>query len=112
MEHFNGILFHKSGPANKQYTNQPNLDQSMDVLFNAVFCAWTWGTLIEMNNTGAKFWWMYEFGVHPQSWGICLVINVNCKYGKTIAKRSSRAEDTLIVYLRLIEDLSFLKYKL
>jgi len=24
MEHFNGILFHKSGPANKQHTNQPN----------------------------------------------------------------------------------------
>jgi hypothetical protein len=23
MEHFNGILFHKSGPANKQHTNQP-----------------------------------------------------------------------------------------
>ena len=22
MEHFNGILFHKSGPANKQHTNQ------------------------------------------------------------------------------------------
>ena len=21
LEHFNGILFHKSGPANKQYTN-------------------------------------------------------------------------------------------
>ena len=23
MEHFNGILFQKSGPANKQHTNQP-----------------------------------------------------------------------------------------
>ena len=23
MEHFNGILFHKSGPANEQHTNQP-----------------------------------------------------------------------------------------
>ena len=23
MEHFNSILFHKSGPANKQHTNQP-----------------------------------------------------------------------------------------
>jgi hypothetical protein len=23
MEHFNDILFHMSGPANKQYTNQP-----------------------------------------------------------------------------------------
>jgi hypothetical protein len=23
MENFNGILFHKSGPANKQNTNQP-----------------------------------------------------------------------------------------
>jgi len=23
MEHFNGILFHKSRPANKQHTNQP-----------------------------------------------------------------------------------------
>ena len=23
MEHFNGILFHKSEPANKQHTNQP-----------------------------------------------------------------------------------------
>ena len=22
MEHFNSILFHKSGPANKQHTNQ------------------------------------------------------------------------------------------
>jgi hypothetical protein len=22
MEHYNGILFHKSGPANKQHTNQ------------------------------------------------------------------------------------------
>ena len=28
MEHFNGILFHKSGPANKQHTNQPNLIKS------------------------------------------------------------------------------------
>ena len=25
MEHFNGILSHKSGPANKQYTNQLNI---------------------------------------------------------------------------------------
>ena len=25
MEHFNGILFHKSGPANKQDTNQPTI---------------------------------------------------------------------------------------
>ena len=25
MEHFNGILFHKSGPANKQHTNQPTI---------------------------------------------------------------------------------------
>ena len=23
MEHVNGILFHKSGPANKPHTNQP-----------------------------------------------------------------------------------------
>ena len=23
MKHFNGILFHKSGPANKQHTNHP-----------------------------------------------------------------------------------------
>ena len=23
MEHFNGIVFHKSEPANKQHTNQP-----------------------------------------------------------------------------------------
>ena len=23
MEHLNGILFHKFGPANKQHTNQP-----------------------------------------------------------------------------------------
>jgi hypothetical protein len=23
MEHFNGILFHKSGPADKQHANQP-----------------------------------------------------------------------------------------
>jgi hypothetical protein len=23
LEHLNGILFHKSGPANKQHTNQP-----------------------------------------------------------------------------------------
>ena len=25
LEHFNSILFHKSGPANKQHTNQPIL---------------------------------------------------------------------------------------
>ena len=25
MEHFNGILFHKSGPANKQHINQSQL---------------------------------------------------------------------------------------
>ena len=23
IEHFNGILYHKSGPVNKQHTNQP-----------------------------------------------------------------------------------------
>jgi hypothetical protein len=28
MEHFNGILFHKSRPANKQHTNQ-SINQSM-----------------------------------------------------------------------------------
>ena len=28
MEHFNGILFHKYGPANKQYTNQPTKTKS------------------------------------------------------------------------------------
>ena len=27
MEHFNSILFHKSEPANKQHTNQPNPKQ-------------------------------------------------------------------------------------
>ena len=26
MEHFNGILFHKFGTANKQHTNQPTID--------------------------------------------------------------------------------------
>ena len=25
MEYFNGILFHKAGTANKQYTNQPTI---------------------------------------------------------------------------------------
>jgi hypothetical protein len=29
MEHFNGILFHKSGPAKKQYTNQPTKTQCL-----------------------------------------------------------------------------------
>jgi hypothetical protein len=29
MEHFNGILFHKSGPANKQHTNQ-SINQSFN----------------------------------------------------------------------------------
>ena len=28
-EHFNGILFHKSGPANKQHTNQPTYYNSV-----------------------------------------------------------------------------------
>ena len=39
MEHFNGILFHKSGPANKQHTNQPtnqSLNQEPDLLYFAV----------------------------------------------------------------------------
>ena len=32
MEHFNGILFHKSGPANKQHTNQPTEIPLADIL--------------------------------------------------------------------------------
>ena len=31
MEHFNDILFHKSGPANKQHTNQPSKHESMNI---------------------------------------------------------------------------------
>ena len=27
IENFNGILFHKSGPANKQHTNESSIDQ-------------------------------------------------------------------------------------
>ena len=31
MEHFNGTLFHKSGPANKQHTNQPTNQPTFNV---------------------------------------------------------------------------------
>ena len=34
MEHFNGILFHKSGPANKQHTNHSSLN-AKQFLFTA-----------------------------------------------------------------------------
>jgi hypothetical protein len=33
MEHFNGILFHKSGPANKQHTNQPTPVKSFYIYY-------------------------------------------------------------------------------
>ena len=33
MEYFNGILFHKSGPAKKQHTNQPTDPNYVTTLF-------------------------------------------------------------------------------
>ena len=34
IEHFNGILFHKSGPANKQHTNQPTNEIQHNMLLD------------------------------------------------------------------------------
>ena len=38
MEHFNGILFHKSGPANKQHTNQPTTNIANIAGINFAIC--------------------------------------------------------------------------
>jgi hypothetical protein len=55
MEHFNGILFHKSGPANKQHTNQSIItNQEISCLIpdtlNNVFFLSGLGTEIGPNN--------------------------------------------------------------
>jgi hypothetical protein len=36
MEQFNGILFHKSGPANKHHTNQPTAYSTLSLLILVV----------------------------------------------------------------------------
>ena len=38
MEHFNGILFHKSGPANKQHSIQPTNQPIYEELFSTEVC--------------------------------------------------------------------------
>ena len=36
MEHFNGIPFQKSRPANKEHTNQPNIPGLIKIFWDAV----------------------------------------------------------------------------
>ena len=53
MEHFNGMLFRKSGPGNKQHTNQPT-NMRLNLKYSSVMKFSCYNTICSNDNLKIK----------------------------------------------------------